>query len=103
MYKEPGTMRRLKRKGWHYEIRWSNAWSGLCDYERKRISINIIKIIASTVIHEDFHAENYHLHELAVRAQEDIRRMSLSREEAEGIVREFNPELFEVIMRHTRS
>lgn len=99
---ETTLMRKLKREGWVYRIHWHAGWQGYCEPEEKRISLNVLKIIASVVIHENCHAVDGNMSENEVLMYEEARRLVMTRTEAEAIVREFNPELFIAIANLTR-
>ena len=84
-------------------MKFSNVWLGFCQYSRKRISINLMVVIAGVIVHENLHAQDNlpasKLTEQKVLKLEKQRTMKMTKGEARAIVKSFSSELYRLILK----
>lgn len=93
------TIRKLKRKGWRFRIKWSKEYQGLCQYGKKRLTLNPYKVLASVIIHEAIHVKHPKFPEEVVLGWEAHERYNLTLKRAKGIVKAFCPDIYKALSR----
>jgi len=97
MTREARAIRRLRRDGWKFHLSSLPLAMGECDFDKKRISLNITSCLVTTIIHEVRHALEPSLNEGEVKKWECKRRKKLSLNQELEIIKAYSPKLWKVL------
>mgnify|MGYP001600426261 CR=1 FL=1 len=94
MLPETRFIRKMCKAGWKHEVVWHPEWTGRCKYKTKTVSINVLRAIATVIIHEHIHTQHPKWSEKQVLRAETARREVLTKAGAIALIKGACPKLY---------